>query len=194
MVVSPDWDRHRSRGGGHGGGLRGIPPSLVLNQGTAGGYPEGVQPFDLVLGEQCTTAMPCSRAGMERIISWTWRPWKGKARKMNSPGKNPSGTGRTGKCWPGWTGKGSAGNGAGPGGGHCSGDRWNDCPDTIRALEQGTGALCEEMETAGAGETAARFGVPFGAVRVISNNNRTGEPFNPETARALQEWIVRVMG
>ena len=50
------------------------------------------------------------------------------------------------------------------------------------------------METAGAGETAARFGVPFGAVRVISNNNRTGEPFNPETARALQEWIVRVMG
>ena len=49
------------------------------------------------------------------------------------------------------------------------------------------------METAAAGETAARFGVPFGAVRVISNNNRTGEPFNPETARAVQEWIVGIV-
>lgn len=74
-----------------------------------------------------------------------------------------------------------------------SADQWNDCPDTIRQLETATGALCEEMETAAAGETAARFGVPFGALRVISNNNRTGEPFDPETARVLQAWVIRTV-
>ena len=74
-----------------------------------------------------------------------------------------------------------------------SADRWNDCPDTIRDLEANTGALCEEMETAGAGDTAGRMGIPFAALRVISNNNRTRRPFDPETARAVQEWVVRVV-
>ena len=49
------------------------------------------------------------------------------------------------------------------------------------------------METAGAGDIAGRMGIPFAALRVISNNNRTRRPFDPETARAVQEWVIRVV-
>lgn len=74
-----------------------------------------------------------------------------------------------------------------------SGDQWNDEPWVIAALQQQTGALCEEMETAAAGEVADRMGVPFAAVRVISNSNRLGEPFDPDTAVALQEWVSKAV-
>lgn len=170
-------------------------PSLVLNQGTAGGYPEGVQPFDLVLGERWynSNALFQSRYGKDYFLDLEALEGESKENEFTGEKTFWHWTDREVLAWLDREGvrwqRGRALVGA-----IASGDRWNDCPDTIRALEQGTGALCEEMETAGAGETAARFGVPFGAVRVISNNNRTGEPFNPETARALQEWIVRAMG
>lgn len=169
-------------------------PALVLNQGTAGGYPEGVRPFDLVIGERWynSNALFQSRYGQDYFLDL--EALEGESKESGFTGEKPfwhwtdrevlAWLDREGVHWH----RGRALVGA-----IASGDRWNACPDTIRQLAQATGALCEEMETAAAGETAGRFGVPFGAVRVISNNNRTGEPFDPETARALQEWIVRAV-
>lgn len=169
-------------------------PSLVLNQGTAGGYPEDLHPFDLVVGERWfnANALFQSRYGKDYYLDL--EALEGESKESGFTGERPF-YHRCSEAAVRWldqmTGKYTQGQVLL--GTIASADRWNDCPDTIRQLETATGALCEEMETAAAGETAARFGVPFGAVRVISNNNRTGEPFNPETARAVQEWIVGIV-
>ncbi|WP_297862544.1 5'-methylthioadenosine/S-adenosylhomocysteine nucleosidase [uncultured Acidaminococcus sp.] len=169
-------------------------PALVLNQGTAGAYGEDLHPFDLVVGERWFNgnALFQSRYGKDYYLDL--EALEGESKESGFTGERPfyhpcdrdavrwldqmAGRYTQGQVFLGTI---------------ASADQWNDCPDTIRQLETATGALCEEMETAAAGETATRFGVPFGAVRVISNNNRTGEPFDPETARAVQEWIVRAV-
>lgn len=73
-----------------------------------------------------------------------------------------------------------------------SSDQWNDDPDLIARREALTGALCEEMEAAAVVMTAARFGVPCGLVRVLSNNNRTGQPFDPAVCGKLAAAVCRL--
>lgn len=51
-----------------------------------------------------------------------------------------------------------------------SADIWTQHGARIKTLHQLHGSLCEEMEAAAVGQVAAMFGVPFLAVKDISNN------------------------
>src|SRR5690606_34561719 len=51
-----------------------------------------------------------------------------------------------------------------------SADIWTQHGERIHTLHQLHGSLCEEMEAAAVGQVAAIFGVPFLAVKDISNN------------------------
>ena len=51
-----------------------------------------------------------------------------------------------------------------------SADIWTQHGERIQSLHQLHGSLCEEMEAAAVGQVAAIFGVPFLAVKDISNN------------------------
>lgn len=51
-----------------------------------------------------------------------------------------------------------------------SADVWTQHGERIRTLHKLHGSLCEEMEAAAIGQVAAIFGVPFLAVKDISNN------------------------
>lgn len=51
-----------------------------------------------------------------------------------------------------------------------SADIWTQHGERIRMLHTVHGSLCEEMEAAAIGQVAAMFGVPFLAVKDISNN------------------------
>lgn len=51
-----------------------------------------------------------------------------------------------------------------------SADVWTQHADSIRALHEEFGSLCEEMEAAAIAQVCARFGLPFLAVKDISNN------------------------
>jgi adenosylhomocysteine nucleosidase len=51
-----------------------------------------------------------------------------------------------------------------------SADIWTQHGARIKTLHQLHGSLCEEMEAAAIGQVAAMFGVPFLAVKDISNN------------------------
>lgn len=51
-----------------------------------------------------------------------------------------------------------------------SADVWTQHGDRIKSLHKLHGSLCEEMEAAAVGQVAAIFGVPFLAVKDISNN------------------------
>lgn len=169
-------------------------PALVLNQGTAGGYTENLHPYDLVIGETWYNANARFRSSYGKKYFLDLVALEGESKESEFTGDKPflhSSDARL-VAWlrrehrhytRGRTVLGCI----------ASGDQWNDEPDAIAALQQQTGALCEEMETAAAGEVAARLGVPFGAVRVISNNNRLGELFDPGTAVALQEWVSKTV-
>lgn len=169
-------------------------PVLVLNQGTAGAYPEDLHPFDLVIGERWFNGNALFQSQYGKDYYLDLEALEGESKESGFTGERPfyHSCDQETLRWLDQA-AGSYTRGRVLLGTIASADQWNDCPDTIRQLETATGALCEEMETAAAGETAARFGVPFGALRVISNNNRTGEPFDPETARALQAWVVRAV-
>lgn len=169
-------------------------PALVLNQGTAGGYTENLHPYDLVIGKTWYNANARFRARYGKTYFLDLVALEGESKEREFTGSHPF-LNHSNQDLVAWLDRESLHYTRGRSMLGCiaSGDQWNDEPDAIAALQQQTGALCEEMETAAAGEVAARLGVPFGAVRVISNNNRLGEPFDPGTAVALQEWIANIV-
>ena len=71
-----------------------------------------------------------------------------------------------------------------------SGDLFSREVDRIRWMQERKGELCEEMESVGVYECCRRFGVPCIGVRVISNNELTGEPFTDSVAGDLQRWLL----
>lgn len=169
-------------------------PSLVLNQGTAGGYPEDLHPYDLVLGETWYNANAWFQASYGKKYFLDLAALEGESKESEFTGAKPF-LHNSDRDLITWLDRESLHytRGCSVLGCIASGDQWNDEPDAIANLQKQTGALCEEMETAAAGEAAARLGMPFVAVRVISNNNRMGEPFDPGTAVALQEWIIKAV-
>lgn len=169
-------------------------PALVLNQGTAGGYTENLHPYDLVIGETWYNANAWFRARYGKQYFLDLAALEGESQESEFTGDKPF-LHHSNQDLVAWLDRESLHYTRGRSVLGCvaSGDQWNDDPRVIAALQQQTGALCEEMETAAAGEVAARLGVPFGAVRVISNNNRLGEPFDPGTAVALQEWVSKAV-
>ena len=71
-----------------------------------------------------------------------------------------------------------------------SGDLFSREIDRIHWMQEKKGELCEEMESVGTYECCRRFGVPCIGVRVISNNELTGEPFTDLVAGDLQRWLL----
>jgi nucleoside phosphorylase len=51
-----------------------------------------------------------------------------------------------------------------------SADVWTQHGDSIRSMHDRYGSLCEEMEAAAVAQVAAVYGIPFLAVKDISNN------------------------
>lgn len=175
-------------------GCQRFQPALVLNQGTAGGYGEDTHPYDLVIGETWYNANAWFRARYGEKYFLDLVTLEGESKESEFTGTKPFLHNSNGELVA-WLDRESLHYTRGRSllGCIASGDQWNDEPEAIAALQRQTGALCEEMETAAAGEVAARLGIPFAAVRVISNNNRLGEPFDPGTAVALQEWMIEAV-
>ena len=74
-----------------------------------------------------------------------------------------------------------------------SGDIWNREVDRILYLHEKYGTLCEDMETAGAYNTANSFGIPIIGIRIISNNEITSEKYNPELSTDCQKFVEKVI-
>lgn len=175
-------------------GCQAFRPALVLNQGTAGGYPEDLHPYDLVIGETWYNANARYRTRYGETDFLDLVALEGESRESKFAGSRPF-LQHSDRELVAWLDRESMHYTGGRSVRGCiaSGDQWNDEPERIADLQQQTGALCEEMETAAAGEMAARLKIPFAAVRVISNNNRLGEPFDAGTATALQEWMIKAV-
>ncbi|MBC2870111.1 5'-methylthioadenosine/S-adenosylhomocysteine nucleosidase [Bittarella massiliensis] len=162
-------------------GIGAYAPRAVINQGLAGAHVEELAVGDLVVGT-ATVALhgmqsPARAAGEGCApFDWVFDP-----RSVPIPSDEALLRHFAQVPWP---------HGRAVAGVLGSGDLFSREIDRIRWMQEKKGELCEEMESVGTYECCRRFGVPCIGVRVISNNELTGEPFTDLVAGDLQRWLL----
>lgn len=170
-------------------GIQRFAPALVLNQGTAGAHRPDLHVGDIVVGRTCvdiqSVLMPKRGAG-EGMEPAAWTLWdfdadtpptalEGDARWAERFETAPYAGGRV---LPGRLG---------------TGDVFNREHDRILWLRERAGEDCEDMESLAAYRVCRRFGVPCLGLRIISNNELTGEPYRREVGEDLQDFILSAL-
>ena len=173
-------------------------PKIIINQGTAGGYKDDLHNYAIVVGERYFNGGAIFTQSSPEEKETEKLPWEflhlGSLERAESldqcvsqrPFYSYSSEDLVAKVMakaPNYT-KGKIRKGT-----IASAEEWNSDPSYLRQLSRVTGADCEEMEAAAAGKIAAAYNLPFISIKIISNNNVTGEVFDPQTAVALQEFI-----
>ena len=73
-------------------------------------------------------------------------------------------------------------------------DSWNCAIDRVHFLRQFYGSLCEEMEGDAVAQIAKSYGVPFLAIRIISNSIwKNQDPWDLGTGPACQGFVREVV-
>ena len=173
-------------------GIRHFSPGVIINQGTAGGYPAWLHKGDLIIGETITNAGAVNVARREagqgiEVREWTVRDefgpvrWQSDARlvRLAEALSKDYAQGRvhTGTIF--------------------SSDRWSRELDYIAYWQKKENALGEEMEAAASAQIAAAYQIPYLCVRVVSNNEAARESWEPVEAERLasgcQEYIFKLV-
>ena len=167
-------------------GIQRFTPSLVLNQGTAGAHRSDLHVGDIVVGRTCvgiqSVLMPKRGAG-EGMDPTAWTLWDFDA---DTPPVFLEGDAR-------WAERFEAAPYAGGrvvSGRLGTGDVFNREHDRILWLRAQAGEDCEDMESLAAYRVCRRFAVPCLGMRIISNNELTGEPYCREVGENLQDFIL----
>lgn len=167
-------------------GIQRFTPSLVLNQGTAGAHRSDLHVGDIVVGRTCvdiqSVLMPKRGAG-EGMEPATWTLWDFDA---DTPPVFLEGDAQ-------WAERFEAAPYAGGrvvSGRLGTGDVFNREHDRILWLRAQAGEDCEDMESLAAYRVCRRFAVPCLGLRIISNNELTGEPYRREVGEDLQDFIL----
>ncbi len=144
-------------------GIAHYSPRFIINQGTAGGHTRKMRVGDIVIGD---TAVYINDALRELEGENDISPFCA-SRQLLDEARGTVLHGRLG-----------------------SGDIYSRGPGTIDELHAKYGELCEDMESAAVYKTCDIFKVPVIGIRIISNNELTGEPEDFDGAHALlQDYI-----
>lgn len=162
-------------------GIREFAPSVVINQGIAGGHTEDLHVGDIVVGASSVNinsyeTMPLKRGEGSAPFSWS-------AGEMPDPIEAD----------PVWTARFAAapyGDGKKAVGRLGCGDVFSREHDRILWLRERWDHLCEDMESVAVYQTCARFGVPCAGVRILSNNELTAETYDRTMGLRLQRFIL----
>lgn len=170
-------------------GIQRFSPCLVLNQGTAGAHRTDLHVGDIVVGRTCVdiqSVLMSKRGAGEGMDPAVWKLWdfdsdtppvalEGDARWAERFEAAPYSGGRV---FSGRLG---------------TGDVFNREYDRIAWLCEQAGEDCEDMESLAAYRVCRRSAVPCLGLRIISNNELTGEPYRREVGEDLQEFILSVL-
>lgn len=74
-----------------------------------------------------------------------------------------------------------------------SGDVWTKEADKIKELNEKYSTLCEEMESAAIYDVAEKYNIPVATIRVLSNNEITGEEYIRETGEIAQRFLLEIL-
>jgi adenosylhomocysteine nucleosidase len=156
-------------------------PRAVINQGTAGAHIPQLHIGDIVVGKECVNIndlkMPARGSG-EGSDPLKWEFSKRSVRRRADPDLLKLFERAE---YPGYR-KVSGILG--------SGDLFSREADRIAWIHQNRNNLCEDMESISAYEVCGRFSVPCIGLRVISNNELTGEKYEASSAGLLQRFVT----
>ena len=176
-------------------------PVAIINQGTAGGHDPKLRLYDIVLGTSAVnlgafrTKYRAAGAGSNPL---DWRPidlTAADGSAANDPnarriarfeadaGLLDAARSVTKSYARGKIVEGAIG----------SSDMWNDEVDLIARFHTDFGTAVEEMETASAAQIARLMSVPFLGIRVVSDNITNGDPYDPKTSEACEEYVFEVV-
>ena len=175
-------------------GIRTFAPGLVLNQGTAGAHRPDLEIGDIIIGK--------------RYINYdamrTLQP------RREGEGYSLKNRRLSGELFDGFGWKNAheilareelVGLAVRAADGHdrimtgtiATGDGFNREADAIRELRGQFGSDCEEMETFAAAQVCGHYGVPFLGIRVISNNELQGCPFDADSCTVCQDYVLKAI-
>lgn len=155
-------------------------PSLVINQGCAGGHTEDVHIGDLIIGKAAVyinNFYTHTKGLGEGSNSLEWYPCK-RSYVVDSTPKYvelADGIAYGGRKLIGTLG---------------SGDIFSKEVDRINYLHSLFGELSEDMESIAALKACELFGVDRLALRVISNNELIGSDFTYDVCKPLQKFVI----
>ena len=165
-------------------GIEKFKPDIVINQGIAGAHRESIHIGDIIIGEKCYNinaySMPSKNRG-EGSNPFEWEPDK-RAKEIKSADyelvqkfQKFLQEKHRGKVYIGTIG---------------SGDVFNREIDRIDWINNKFGNLCEDMESIGVYSVCNKFKIPCIGIRIISNNEITGEELDENQAIILQNLLV----
>ena len=167
-------------------GITYFKPDIVINQGIAGAHKSDIHTGDIIIGEKCCNinsySMP-KKAKDDGSNSLEWEPNK-RAKDVKVANKNltmlfyNSLKNNFNKVYKGTLG---------------SGDAFNREIDRIKWISSRFNTLCEDMESIGVYSACSQFDVPCIGIRIISNNEITGEELDEEQAINLQKMMLYVL-
>jgi len=163
------------------------PPAVLLNYGCAGAHRDDIGPGVVILGERIVhvSSLVILPSGERKPMGFDYhvggtrmqteaisadRALLDLARAAAARVELP--------CWPGSDEPPRIVTGT-----VASADVWTQHHDSIHTLHDQHGSLCEEMEAAAVAQVAATYGIPFLAVKDISNNE-----LRNSTALTRQGW------
>ena len=172
-------------------------PCAVINQGTAGGHDPELHTFDIVLGKNtvASSAWKSTPSAEGEGVDYTaiemqgvysYDPEAGEfTEKVDYPcdddllkaAEAVEDTYTDGKIVEGVI---------------STSNEWNNQIDRMLYLHELTGSSCEEMESNAVAQMCTNYGIPFIAIRVLSNTGIYGEEFNPATGEACQKYVLNV--
>ena len=170
-------------------GVAAFRPQAVINQGVAGSHREDLHVGDLVVGRSCIHIHDVKTQMRDRgegsaPFDWEFHLHDDGQRVFPVYEADPAWAALFEKApWQGTRVSGRLG----------SGDVFYREIDRILWLRQRAGECCEDMESAAAYEVCARFSVPCVGVRIISNNELTGEPYQRTVGEQLQHFVLAAL-
>ena len=170
-------------------GIQAFAPGLVVSQGIAGAHREDLHVGDIVVGRTCVPihqlTTPPKGPG-EGMAPGDWALW-------DFAQEAPPVLWTADLTWaerfeaaP-WAGGRKISGRLG------SGDLFDREADRIAWLRARAGTDCEDMESAAVYQVCASFGVPCAGLRIVSNNELTGEPYRREVGEGLQRFLLEVL-
>ena len=177
-------------------GIEHFHPAAVINQGTAGGHDPALKAFDIVLGKQSFDASSY-RTAKEETADWQHMELMG-AYAYDSQEKVfiPQSVYYSGdenlleaahKTAASYT------HGKVVDGCIASSNTWNRQKERILYLHEQFSSSCEDMEVNSAAQICKQYKIPFLGIRIISNTEFQDEEFQPESAKACQQFVLSVV-
>lgn len=168
-------------------------PSIIINEGTAGGIGRNIHKRDIVIGSECFNIMSAKTPYKEEgegsnSLEWDYITFVNggidekktiKAdEKLVKYIENMKSKYEKGRVCTGIIG---------------SGDIWNCEKDKIMYLSEKHNVLCEEMEGIAVYTVATNYNIPVVGVRIISDNEILGEEYDRNLGLECQKFVYEIV-